>query len=65
MALLSSDLIALAVSLDGNGIKFGLGDNSNLSVEVDAKINGLSGDIFGDIVSATVGYAVYTDKRYS
>ena len=31
-------LIALAVSLDGNGIKFGLGDNGNLSVEVDAKI---------------------------
>ena len=31
-------LVALAVSLDGNGIKFGLGDDSNLSVEVDAKI---------------------------
>ena len=31
-------LVALAVSLDGNGIKFGLGDNGNLSVEVDAKI---------------------------
>ena len=30
------DLVALAVSLDGNGIKFGLGDNGNLSVEVDA-----------------------------
>ena len=32
------NLVALAVSLDGNGIKFGLGDNGNLSVEVDAKI---------------------------
>merc|ERR1719454_2166011 len=31
----SSDLVALAVSLDGNGIKFGLGDNGNLGVEVD------------------------------
>ena len=31
------NLVALAVSLDGNGIKFGLGDNGNLSVEVDAK----------------------------
>ena len=31
-------LVALAVSLDGNGIKFGLGDNGNLSMEVDAKI---------------------------
>ena len=31
-------LVALAVSLDGNGIKFGLGDNGNLSVEVDAEI---------------------------
>ena len=32
-------LVALAVSLDGNGIKFGLGNDSNLGVEVDAKIN--------------------------
>ena len=31
-------LVALAVSLDGNGIKFCLGDNGNLSVEVDAEI---------------------------
>ena len=31
-------LVALAVSLDGNGIKFGLGDNGNLSMEVDAKV---------------------------
>ena len=31
-------LVALAVSLDGNGIKFGLGDDGNLSVEVDAEI---------------------------
>ena len=37
MALLSCDLVALAVSLDGNGIKFGLGDNGNLGVEVDAE----------------------------
>ena len=35
---MSSDLVALAVSLDGNGIKFGLGDNGNLGVEVDAEI---------------------------
>ena len=34
----SSDLIAFAVSLDGDGVKFGLGDDGNLSVEVDAKI---------------------------
>ena len=38
-------LVALAVSLDGNGIKFGLGDNGNLSVEVDAKIENEFGDI--------------------
>ena len=48
VVLLSCDLVALAVSLDGNGIKFGLGDNGNLSVEVDAKIKislvTLSGD---------------------
>ena len=31
------NLVAFAVSLDRNGIKFGLGDNGNLSVEVDAK----------------------------
>ena len=31
-------LIALAIALDGDGIKFGLGDNGNLSVEVYAKI---------------------------
>ena len=31
-------LIALAIALDGDGIKFGLGDDGNLSVEVDAKI---------------------------
>ena len=31
-------LVALAVSLDGNGIKFGLGNDGNLSVEVDAEI---------------------------
>ena len=37
-------LVALAVSLDGNGIKFGLGDNGNLSVEVDAKIENEFGD---------------------
>ena len=30
--------VALAVSLDRDGIKFGLGDNGNLSVEVDAKL---------------------------
>jgi len=30
-------LIALAIALDGDGIKFGLGDNGNLSVEVDAE----------------------------
>ena len=30
-------LVALAVSLDGNGIKFGLGDDGNLGVKVDAK----------------------------
>ena len=35
---MSCDLVALAVSLDGNGIKFGLGDNGNLGVEVDAEI---------------------------
>ena len=34
---MSCDLVALAVSLDGNGIKFGLGDNGNLGVEVDAE----------------------------
>jgi len=28
-------LVALAVSLDRDGIKFGLGDNGNLSMEVD------------------------------
>ena len=32
------DLVALAVSLDGNGVKFGLGDNGNLGVEVDAEL---------------------------
>ena len=32
------DLVALAVSLDGNGVKFGLGDNGNLGMEVDAEI---------------------------
>ena len=31
-------LVALAVSLDRDGIKFGLGDNGNLSVEVDAEL---------------------------
>ena len=31
-------LIALAVSLDRDGVKFGLGDNGDLSVEVDAEI---------------------------
>ena len=31
-------LVALAVSFYGNSIKFGLGDDGNLSVEVDAKI---------------------------
>ena len=31
-------LVALAVSLYGNSIKFGLGDDGNLSVEVDAKM---------------------------
>ena len=30
-------LVALAVSLDRDGIKFGLGDNGDLSVEVDAE----------------------------
>ena len=30
-------LIALAIALDGDGIKFGLGDDGNLSVEVDAE----------------------------
>ena len=35
---MSCDLVALAVSLDGNGVKFGLGDNGNLGVKVDAKI---------------------------
>ena len=30
------NLIALAVSLDRDGIKFGLGDDGHLSVEVDA-----------------------------
>ena len=33
-----ASLVALAVSLDGNGIKFGLGDNGNLGVEVDAEM---------------------------
>ena len=37
-------LVALAVSLDRDGIKFGLGDNGNLSVEVDAKIENEIGD---------------------
>ena len=37
-------LVALAISLDGNGIKFGLGDNGDLSVEVDAKIKLSVGD---------------------
>ena len=41
-------LVAFAVSLDGNGIKFGLGDNGDLSVEVDAEMEislvTLSGD---------------------
>ena len=32
------DLIAFAVSLDRDGVKFGLGDNGDLGVEVDAKI---------------------------
>ena len=32
------DLVALAVSLDGNGVKFSLGDNSNLGVEIDAEL---------------------------
>ena len=32
----SKCLIALAVSLDRDGIKFGLGDDGNLSVKVDA-----------------------------
>ena len=32
-----SSLIALAVSLDRDGIKFGLGDDGNLSVEVDTE----------------------------
>ena len=31
-------LIALAIALDGDGIKFGLGDNGNLSVAVDAEM---------------------------
>ena len=31
-------LVAFAVSLDRDGVKFGLGDNGNLGVEVDAKI---------------------------
>ena len=31
-------LVAFAVSLDRDGIKFGLGDNGDLSVEVDAEI---------------------------
>ena len=42
------NLVALAVSLDGNGIKFGLGDNGNVSVEVDAErmlVNDSCGDI--------------------
>ena len=30
-------LIALAIALDGDGVKFGLGDNGNLGVEVDAE----------------------------
>ena len=34
----TKSLVAFAVSLDGNGIKFGLGDNGDLSVEVDAKM---------------------------
>ena len=34
-------LVALAVSLDRDGIKFGLGDDGNLSVEVDAENFGL------------------------
>ena len=33
-----ASLVALAVSLDRNGIKFGLGNDGNLGVEVDAKI---------------------------
>ena len=36
-------LIALAIALDGDGVKFGLGDNGNLSVEVDAEKNGWDG----------------------
>ena len=39
-------LIALAIALDGDGIKFGLGDNGNLSVEVDAKIENKFDDTF-------------------
>ena len=39
-------LIALAIALDGDGIKFGLGDDGNLSVEVDAKIENKFDDTF-------------------
>ena len=42
--IVMNHLVALAVSLDRDGIKFGLGDNGNLSVEVDAKIENKFGD---------------------
>ena len=41
-------LIALAIALDGDGVKFGLGDNGNLSVEVDAEEKWL-GWSFGEV----------------
>ena len=34
----SHSLIALAVTLDGDGVEFGLCDDGNLGVEVDAEI---------------------------
>ena len=37
-------LIALAIALDGDGIKFGLGDDGNLGMEVDARIENDIGD---------------------
>ena len=39
-------LVAFAVSLDRDGVKFGLGDDGNLCVEVDAEIKFSFGHIF-------------------
>ena len=36
------NLVALAVALDGDGIELGLGDNSDLGVQVDAEIQKLA-----------------------